>query len=136
MITKQEKNEMSNQKGFIEEFAVFFILIIVVGFFSLLLFTKWESSENNVSGIVYSTTNNSAVSGNTHFKVRASVDTYIDKDTNESAYCLPQHSPYKALVNKAAADKKIKVQVTTKKGFWFKAPWTCIDNVTVTEVKQ
>lgn len=127
----------TNEKGFVEEF---FLFILVLGFLfvlaliPLVLFSRWEVSEDNVSGIVYSTTNNSAISGNTHFKIRASVDTYINEN-NESAYCLPPNSPYKALVNKAAADKTVKVQVTTKSGFWWKAPWTCIDNVTVTEQK-
>jgi hypothetical protein len=137
MVTEMKR---TNQKGFIDTDALmggFIILVIlgVVGVIFLAIFSKWEWSEDNVSGIVYSTTNNGPIAGNTNFKVRASVDTYIDKDTNESAYCLPGNSPYKELVNKAAADKNIKVQVTTKKGFWFKAPWTCIDNVTVTEVK-
>lgn len=120
---------------------VFFagLIVFVVSLFILLipisLFSQWTISEENVSGIVYNTTNNGAISGKTSFKVRASVDTYIDKDSNESAYCLPENSPYKELVNKAAADKNVKVQVQTKKGFWWKAPWTCIDNVTVTEIK-
>lgn len=112
------------------------VIIGVIAMFGLLIFSKWEISEDNVSGIVYSTTNNGAISGATHFKVRAGIDTYIDKETNESAYCLPQNSPYKELVNKAAANKNVKVQVQTKKGFWVKAPWTCIDNVVVTEVKS
>lgn len=110
------------------------IVVLVIGLFGFALFGKWEWSEDNVSGIVYSTTNNSAISGNTNFKIRASVDTYINED-NESAYCLPPNSQYKELVNKAAADKNVKVQVQTKKGFWLKAPWTCVDNVVVTEVK-
>ena len=129
----------NNQKGFVEEATIVVIVLVALFFVVLIplaLFSRWEYSEDNVSGIVYDTTNNGAISGNTNFKVRASVDTYIDKDSNESAYCLPPNSPYKELVNKAAADKTIKVQVTTKKGFWFKAPWTCIDNVRVTEVKK
>lgn len=123
-----------------EDFAekIIFGLIALVGVLIALFvialvlspFTRWEYSEDNVSGIVYSTTNNGVISGKTSFKIRASVDTYINED-NTSAYCLPKNSPYKDLINKAAADKSIKVQVTTKKGFWFKAPWTCIDNVTV-----
>lgn len=119
-----------NEKGFVEVI----IVLLIVGLLFLVLFSRIEWSEDNVSGIVYSTTNNSAISGNTKFKVRASVDTYINEN-NESAYCLPPNSPYKELVNKAAANKTVKVQVTTKKGFWVKAPWTCVDNVTVTEVK-
>ncbi len=127
-----------NQQGEIEDivvgsFALLVVLFIVV-LLPLVLFTNIKLSEDNVSGIVYSTTNNSAISGNTNFKVRASVDTYVN-ERNESAFCLPPNSPYKELVNKAAADKRVKVQVTTKKGFWVKAPWACVDNVTVTEVK-
>lgn len=114
-------------------------VLFVIGFFGFAICSQWTLAEENVSGIVYSTTNNEALSGNTRFKVRASVDTFIYKDsdgnTNESAYCLPPNSQYKELINKAAADKNVKVQVTTKKGFWIKKPWTCIDNVTVTEVK-
>ena len=127
----------NNEKGFIEEAVVVFIFLIVLFFISLIplaIFSKWEWSEDNVSGIVYNTTNNSVVSGNTKFSVRAAVDTYVSEE-NQSSYCLPPNSQYKDLVNKAAADKNIKVQVTTKKGFWFKAPWTCVDYVTVTEIK-
>lgn len=133
-----------NQGGYVEDvFMAGFIGLIVLFFVALIplaIFSKWELSEDNVSGIVYSTTNNGAISGKTTFKVRASVDTYIYNDgkgnTNESAYCLPANSPYKKLINEAAADKRIKVQVTTKKGFWLKSPFTCIDNVTVTRVKE
>jgi len=110
------------------------VILLVTGFFGLLIFTRVEWSEDNVSGIVYNTTNNSAISGNTRFSIRAAVDTYVSEE-NQSSYCLPPNSQYKELVNKAAADKTIKVQVTTKKGFWVKAPWTCVDNVVVTEVK-
>lgn len=127
-----------NQDGYIEDWfagaVILFIILIVVGMFGALLFSRWEWSEDNVSGIVYNTTNNSVVSGNTKFSVRAAVDTYVSEE-NQSSYCLPLNSPYKELVNKAAADKNVKVQVTTKKGFWIKAPWTCVDNVTVTEIK-
>ena len=124
----------SNQKGFIEEFGMLAIVFIVIAILFLVIFIRWEISEDNVSGIVYNTTNNSFISGNTYFSVRAGVNTYVSEE-NKSEYCLRQDSPYKELVNKAASDKNIKVQVTSKKGFWVKAPWTCIDNVTVTEVK-
>ena len=113
----------------------FLMIIGILGLVFLAIFSNWTWSEDNVSGIVYSTTNNGAISGNTNFKIRASVDTYIN-ESNESAYCLPPNSPYKELVNKAAVDKSVKVIVTTKKGFWLKAPWTCIDNVTVVEEKK
>lgn len=115
-------------------------IILVILLIALATFSQWTTSEENVSGIVYNTTNNSIISGNTSFMIRASVDTYVyrnsDGSTNESAYCLPPNSQYKDLINKAAADKNIKVQVTTKKGYWWKAPWTCIDNVTVVQVKE
>lgn len=129
----------NNQRGDIDTIligcAVLFAVLLFSWVFILALFAKWEIAEDNVSGIVYSTTNNGPIAGNTSFKVRASVDSFIDKNTNESSYCLPANSPYKALVNKAASNKTVQVQVTTKKGFWVKAPWTCIDNVIVTEVK-
>lgn len=110
-----------------------FVLSIVV-IFGLLIFSRWEVSEDNVSGIVYNTENNGFVSGATYFSVREAADTYVSEE-NKSSYCLPKESPYVALVNKAARDKSIKVVVTTKKGFWFKMPWTCVNNVTVEEAK-
>lgn len=109
-------------------------VLAILSIIPLLLFTKWEWSEDLVSGIVYNNTNNSFISGNTHFSVRAAVDTYVNEDNN-SSYCLPSGSPYIALINKAAADKTVKVVVTTEKGFWFKLPWTCISNVKVEEQK-
>ena len=107
----------------------------VIILFGLAIFSKWEVSEDNVSGIVYNTTNNGFIAGNTSFSFRASEATYTTEE-NKSSYCLPPNSQYKELVNKAAGNKTIKVQVETKKGFWIKAPWTCVDNVVVTEVKQ
>lgn len=129
---------MKDQKGFIEEVGVLLGVLCILGFIALIpmaIFSQWTFAEENVSGIVYNTTNNGPVAGNTKFSIRASEDTYVSEE-NKSSYCLPKDSPYKGLVNTAAADKKVKVQVTTKKGFWFKLPWTCIDNVTVTGVKQ
>lgn len=111
-----------------------FFIALLVGLFFLAIFSNWEVSEDNVSGIVYNTTNNGFVAGNTDFSVRAAVDTYVSEE-NQSSYCLPKGSPYIELVNRAARDKNVKVQVTTKKGFWVKMPWTCIDNVVVEEVK-
>lgn len=116
--------------GCISTLVVLFILTLV----GLVVFSRWEWSEDNVSGIVYNTENNGFISGATSFSVRAAVDTYVSEE-NKSSYCLPKGSPYIALVNKAAADKSVKVVVTTQKGFWFKMPWTCIGNVTVTEAK-
>ena len=106
------------------------IFLAFFAFIGVAIFSNWAWSEDNVSGIVYNTTNNGFIAGNTDFKVRAAVDTYVN-ESNESSYCLPKGSPYIALVNEAARDKNIKVQVTTTKGFWFKMPWTCINNVKV-----
>lgn len=139
VITKEDDMKKLNNHGYIDSDAAIglgaiLIVVMILVLMVLAIFSKWEWSEDNVSGIVYNTTNNAAVSGATHFKVRASVDTYVDPDANESAYCLPANSPYKELVNQAAADKNIKVQVTTRKGFWIKAPWSCVDNVKVERV--
>lgn len=125
---------MKKQAGYAEDVFIVLIFFAIVGFIGLLIFSRWEWSEDNVSGIVYNTQNNQAISGNTSFSVRASEDTYVSEE-NKSSYCLPPNSPYKELVNRAAVDKNIKVQVTTTKGFWFKLPWTCINNVIVTEIK-
>lgn len=125
---------IKSQKGYIGDVLIALVALSIFGLFALLLFSRWEWSADNVSGIVYNTTNDRVLSGATKFSVRAGENTPVDED-NLSRYCLPGNSPYKELVNRAAADKRIKVNVTTKKGFWVKAPWTCIDNVTVTEVK-
>ncbi len=110
------------------------MVAFVLGFLGLIICSKIEWSEQSVSGIVYNTKNNKTLSGNTSFSVRADVNTYVSEE-NRSSYCLPPNSEFKELVNKASADKEVKVQVTTKKGFWIKKPWTCIDNITVTEIK-
>lgn len=129
---------MSNQDGYVEDWLMgafaLFIILALVGLLGLAIFSRWEISEDNVSGIVYNTTNNGLIAGNTNFSIRASESTYTTEE-NRSSYCLPPNSPYKELVNKAAGNKSIKVQVTTKKGFWWKSPWTCIDNVKVEVVK-
>jgi hypothetical protein len=120
-----------DQNGFIEEFfiiAIFFCLVLP------LFVVGMKLSNETVSGIVYNTTNDRFMSGATKFSVRAGENTPVTEE-NQSSYCLPPNSPYKELVNKAAQDKRIKVVVTAKKYFVFKAPWTCQPNVTVTEVK-
>lgn len=129
-----------NESGFIGVLLAIVAIMLIIGFFWLISCIRWESSEQNVSGIAYNVTNDNLVSGSTQFSVRASVDTYIyhnkDGSTNESSYCLPKGSPYIALVNKAAADKNVKIIVTTKKMFYVAAsPWVCADNVVVTEGK-
>lgn len=123
---------MKNEDGFVGAVVV---TLLVVGLLFAMFTTQMSWSDQNVSGIVYNTKNNKALTGNTTFSVRAGENTPVTTE-NESAYCLPPNSPYKELVNRAAADKKVKVNITTKKFFKFPiAPWTCYPNVTVTEVK-
>ena len=123
-----------NQKGYIEDFLFGGAVVFGILFFIMLLFISWKGSNEVVSGIVYNTSNDSLLAGNTKFSVRASEDTYVSEE-NRSSYCLPPNSPYKELVNKAAQDKKIKVIVEEKKYFAIQAPWTCKDNVIVKEVR-
>lgn len=111
-------------------FAVALILALLLAPFTV----RFKLSNEVVSGIAYNTTNDKFISGNTHFSVRAGENTPVTSE-NQSTYCLPPNSPYKELVNRAAADKRIKIQVEARKYFVVKAPWTCHDNVTVTEVK-
>lgn len=121
---------MRNREGSVEAIGVLFIVVVL----SLLLFTGFKTSNERVSGVVYNTSNDSLIAGNTYFSVRAAEDTYVSEE-NKSSYCLPPGSPYIDLVNRAAENKDIKVVVTASKHFTFKAPWTCVDNVKVTEVK-
>ena len=126
-----KENEMkSNQEGFIE--AMFAVLagLFVLAIFLSLFFVRFQASQSVVSGIVYNTTNNSLISGNTHFCVRAGIDTYVNQ-SNQSCYCLPPHSPYIDLINKAAQDKTVKVIITSDKYFAIQSPFTCKNNVTV-----
>lgn len=123
-----------NQNGFIEAMGAMLVLLLVVAFFFAVFFVRFKLSDEITSGIVYNTTNNRAISGATCFSVRAAVDTYVTSE-NQSSYCIPGNSPYKALVNKAAADKNVKVDVNAHKYFTVKAPWHVVSNVTVTEEK-
>lgn len=125
---------MRNQKGFIEVIGVAVVLLLIVGFFLAIFTMRFKASNDVVSGIAYNTKNDKLFSGNTSFSVRGGVDTYVSEE-NQSSYCLPPNSQYKELVNRAAEDKDIKIKVEAKKYFAFQAPWTCKDNVTVTEVK-
>lgn len=125
---------MRNQKGFIEIVGGLFVLLLVIGFFLTIFCVRFKTRNEVVSGIAYNTTNDSLLAGNTHFSVRAGENTYVN-DKNESTYCLPPHSPYKDLVNKAAKDKRVKIEVEAHKYFALQAPWTCKNNVTVTEIK-
>ena len=122
---------MKKQQGFIGIIIVLVITGLFVGAIWLLICLRIEPSEQVVSGIAYNVTNDSFISGNTNFGIRASVDTYTT-EANQSTYCLPPNSPYIALVNEAAKDKSIKLVVTTKKVFTVvSAPWLCVNNVTV-----
>jgi hypothetical protein len=103
------------------------VVILIVAFLS---FAHWEWSEDLVSGIVYNNVNSKLISGNTSFEVRAAADMYADENTSE-IYCLPPNSQYIPLVKKAAADKKVRVVVSTKKDFKIMLPWQCMDNVVV-----
>lgn len=125
---------MRDEKGFIEEAGVLVVLLLVVGFLFAIFFVRFQLSNEVVSGIVYNTTNERAVSGATCFSVRAGENTPVT-DENQSSYCLPGDSPYKKLVNRAAADKRVKVTVEAHKYFMVKAPWHVAPNVTVTEIK-
>lgn len=109
------------------------ILVVSVPVFSL-LFVRFQLSNNTVSGIVYNTANDQFISGATCFGVRASESTYVNEET-KSTYCVPKYSEYKPLINRAAADKRVKVVVTSSKFFTVQLPWTVYPNVKVTEVK-
>jgi hypothetical protein len=128
-----------NQGGYIEDtlFVVFSflgVMLLIVLFLSL-FFIRFKLSNERVSGIVYNTTNDRAISGATCFYVRAGENTYVDEN-NTSSYCVPRNSKYIPLINKAAEDKRIKVVVVAHKyGLTVKAPWTVVPNVEVTEVK-
>ena len=102
-------------------------------FFWVLPSVRWETSEDLVSGIVYNNTNNAIITGNTEFKIRASAEMNADKNTSRT-YCLPPNSKYIPLVKEAAANKNIKLVVTTKTGFYIAAnPLACVENVIVTK---
>jgi hypothetical protein len=119
-----------NQKGFVEIFVLLGIVLLFVAMFTV----RFSLSNSTASGIAYNVTNDRFISGATQFSLRAGENTPVTEE-NQSVYCLPPNSPYKALVNKAAADKRVKIQVDTSKYFAIKAPWVCQDNVKVTEVK-
>lgn len=125
-----------NEKGYIDAEVVVALLVIgfVLLFFITALFVRFKTNNEVVSGIAYNTTNDALISGNTRFSVRAGENTPVTTE-NESSYCLPPNSEYKELVNKAAADKRIKITVESKKYFAVQLPWTCNSNVSVTEIK-
>lgn len=123
-----------NQKGYIEVIGGLMVLLLILGFVFAIFFVRFKLSNETVSGIVYNTTNERFISSATCFSVRAGENTPVTEE-NQSSYCIPPHSPYYELVNRAAADKRVKVTVTAKKYFTVKAPWTVYPNVTVVEVK-
>lgn len=124
----------NNQKGSIEVVGILVVLLLFIGVIFSLFFVRFKLSNETVSGIVYNTTNDRFISNATCFGVRASEATYVNEET-KSTYCVPPNSPYIELINKAAADKRVKVRVDAKKYFTVKAPWTVQPNVTVSEVK-
>lgn len=128
----------NREAGYIEDVAaavgITLVIVVILGLFIGAIFLKWQPSQEVVSGIVYNTKNDTFIGGNTKFSVRAAVDTYVSEE-NESSYCVPNGSPYKDIINRAAVDKNIKVKVTADKYFGFAAPWTCVPNVKVEEVK-
>lgn len=111
-----------------------YIIVALLALYSIFWFTpsiRIALSEENVSGIAYNVKNNKFISGNTSFSIRASENTYVSEE-NRSSYCLPPNSPYIKLVNEAARDKSIKLNIQTEKNFEVvAAPWVCADNVKV-----
>ncbi len=105
-------NTKLNQKGYIEVIGVAVILLLVIGVIFSLLFVRFKLSNETVSGIAYNTTNDRFISNATCFSVRASEATYVNQET-KSTYCIPPNSEYKELVNRAAADKRVKITVIT-----------------------
>lgn len=125
----------NNQKGFIEVIGGLVILLLILGFLFSIFFVRFKLSNETVSGIVYNTTNDRFISSATCFSVRAGENTPVTEE-NKSTYCVPPNSPYIELINKAAADKRVKVRVDATKYFTVKAPWTVYPNVKVAEVKN
>lgn len=124
----------SNEKGYLEVVGGLLILLVILGLIFSAFFVRFKLSNETVSGIVYNTTNDRFISSATCFSVRAGENTPVTEE-NKSSYCVPPNSPYIELINKAAADKRVKVRVDANKYFTVKAPWTVYPNVTVTEVK-
>ena len=121
-------------KNHTEILAIIGLILLIIGSVFGMLFVRFQLSNETVSGIAYNTTNDMFISGATCFSVRAGENTPVTEE-NKSTYCLPPNSPYKELVNRAAADKRVKITVTASKYFAIKAPWVVYPNVTVTEAK-
>lgn len=120
-----------NEQGYI---GAILLTLLVIGFLFLILFVRFQASNDTSSGVAYNVSNDNFISGSTYFSIRAGENTPVTEE-NQSTYCLPKGSPYIDLVNKAAQDKRIKVVITADKYFAIQAPWTCYPNVKVTEVK-
>lgn len=126
-----------NENGYIYGEVVFglFSILFIVGILFAVLFVRFQASNGTASGIAYNVSHNNFISDATTFSVRAGENTPVTEE-NKSTYCLPHNSPYKDLVTRAAADKRVKIVVTTEKYFAIQAPWVCYPNVKVTEVKE
>ena len=123
-----------NERGWVEVVGVLTVFLVIIALIFAALFVRFRTNNETTSGIAYNTTNDSFIGGNTHFSVRAGENTPVTEE-NQSTYCLPGDSPYKELVNRAAADKRVKITVTSSKYFAIQAPWVCTPNVVVTEIK-
>jgi hypothetical protein len=131
-MSKEQTNHNNADSGFmvVEWLITAFIVLLILAIF----FVRLQLSNGVVSGIVYNTSHDSLIGGNTHFSVRAGENTPVTKE-NESKFCLPPNSPYKELIIRAAKDKRVKVEVESKQHFSLQAPWVCVNNVVVAEVK-
>lgn len=125
----------NNEQGFVEIVGGLLVAVVIILFVLSLFFVRFRLSNEIVSGIVYNTTNDRFISNATCFSVRAGENTPVTEE-NKSSYCIPSNSPYKELVNRAAADKRVKVTVTASKYFTIKAPWTVYPNVKVVEIQE
>lgn len=123
-----------NQRGDAEVIGFFLVALVVIALIFAMFFVRFRTNDEVTSGIAYNTSNNAFISGNTNFSIRAGENTPVTEE-NQSTYCLAPDSPYKELVNKAAADKRVKLTVNSPKYFAIQWPWECKTNVTVTEVK-
>ena len=110
-------------------------MLCVFGIYKLCCI-RWQASEDAVSGIVYDSTFNDIISGNTFFKIRASAEMAVTKETSRT-YCLPPGHEDTEIVRKAASNKAIKVTLTTDKFFGIMDnPWDCPSIVHVKEIEE
>lgn len=123
-----------NQRGDAAVVGMSLVVLFIIALIIAGLFVRFRTNDEVTSGIAYNTSNNAFISGNTTFSVRAGENTPVTEE-NQSTYCLAPDSPYKELVNKAAADKRVKITINSPKYFAVQWPWECRTNITVTEVK-